>query len=56
MKRKEYRRKMDFIQGYRRGFQWKPLRPAKLQKESKDFQRGYIEARKDLKEGEPPIY
>ena len=56
MTRKQYRRKMDFMKGYRRGYQWKALHPTKLQAQNADYKRGYYEARKDFRQGEPPLY
>ena len=56
MTRKQYRRKIDFIKGYKMGYQWKALHPTKLQAANPDYKRGYYEARKDFRQCEPPLY
>ena len=47
---------MEFIQGYKRGYQERGLLSGTLQTKSPDFKRGYIEARKDFKANEPALY
>ena len=47
---------MEFIKGYRRGYQQKTLSSSILELKSEDFKRGYIEARKDYREEEPPLF
>lgn len=57
MTRKQYRRKMDFIKGYKRGYHERRGIPTnEIQSKSQDYKRGYIEARKDYKGNEPPQY
>ncbi len=56
MTRKQYRKKQEYIKGYRRGYQTKGLSGKELQEQNNDFKRGYIEGRKDLKECEPALY
>ena len=56
MKRKQYRRKTDFILGYRRGYQERGIPSKILQTMSEDFKRGYIEGRRDFRECETALY
>ena len=56
MTKKQYRRKLDFIKGYKQGYQWKGLKPGILHTKSAEYKRGYVEGRKDIHAREPALY
>lgn len=56
MNRKDYRKKMEFIKGYRMGYKYHATDAVKITGKSEDFKRGYIEARMDFKAEEPPLF
>lgn len=57
MRKKEYRKQMEFIQGYRQGyFHRNALHTDQIRAKSEPYKRGYYEARRDLKDGEQPLY
>ena len=56
MTRKQYYRRMEYIKGYRRGYQWRGLPTKELQSKNDDFKRGYREGRQDYKANETALY
>ena len=56
MNRKQFKRKEEFIKGYRMGYKYHATDATKITGKSEDFKRGYIEARMDFKAEEPPLY
>jgi len=58
MKSKRLRklRKTEFIKGYQMGYKNEGLKPACLHLKAADYQKGYYEAKRDYRDGEPPLY
>jgi len=56
MTKKQHRRKLEYIKGYRRGYQKRGLTSNALSEKNEDFKRGYEEGRKDYKDNEPAQY
>lgn len=57
MTKKDYRKRSEFIRGYRQGYQSMYTRQREKTLMKNDyFRAGYYEARRDRKDGEQPLY
>lgn len=56
LRRLRQKRKTDFIKGYQMGYRSVSLKPSCIHLKNEEYQKGYYEARRDFKDGEPPLY